>query len=295
MNGIGGQGVRVRPDADLRTIIPVILCGGTGRRLRPLSRSGRPKPFLRLGGRQTMLQQTALRVRECAAPVIIVNHELAGRARADMAGIGIAPALIVEEPCGRNTAPALAAAADLMPDRLLLILPSDHWIGNPEVLLGAIRKAAALAQAGWIVTFGVRPTRAETGFGYIQRGAAMQRGIYRIDRFVEKPPRPVAKALLRAGVSDWNSGIFLLSAATALSELERFESGLLAAVRAAVRAGHRREDGIALGEAFSAILPLSIDVAVMERSEKTLVVPVDMEWSDLGTWPAVIRRCFCAF
>lgn len=243
-----------------------------------------------------MFQQTMLRVRDCAAPVIILNHELAGRARADMAEIGVAPTLVVAEPCGRNTAPALAAAALTMPpDSLLLVLPSDHWIGNPEALLRAIGHAVPLAQRGWVVAFGVRPTRPETGFGYIRRGAMIENGVFRIARFVEKPPRAIAASLLRGGASDWNSGMFLLSAATALSEIECFEPGLLSVVQNAVHEGESTGDSLRLGGGFSAAPPLSIDVAVMERSQKTLVVPVEMDWCDLGTWRSVIRRYFRAF
>ncbi|MBI2233875.1 MAG: NTP transferase domain-containing protein [Micavibrio aeruginosavorus] len=286
----------MQPDHALQAVVPVILCGGTGRRLRPLSRPRCPKPFLRLYGRHTMFQQTMLRVRDCAAPVIILNHELAERARADMAEVGVAPALVVAEPRGRNTAPALAAAALMMPpDSLLLILPSDHWIGNPEALLQSIGRAAPLAQKGWIVAFGVRPTRPETGFGYIRRGSMIENGVFRIDRFVEKPPRAIVASLLQDGASDWNSGMFLLSAGAALSELECFEPGLLSAVRNAVHEGGLTGDGIRLGDRFSVAPPLSIDVAVMERSQKTLVVPVDMDWCDLGTWRSVIRRYFRAF
>jgi mannose-1-phosphate guanylyltransferase len=152
--------------------------------------------------------------------------------------------------------------------------------------------AAPVAAQGGIVSFGIRPTRVETGFGYIRRGQIVSDGIYKIDRFVEKPPRDTARAMVRSGAYDWNSGIFLLSAATARSELERFEPGLIKVVRDSVQNGVQDGPWLALSDDFAACPGLSFDVALMERSDKTLVVPVDLEWSDLGTWPAVLQKIF---
>lgn len=274
----------------LENVVPVVLCGGKGLRLRPLSRPSCPKPFLRLGAAHTMLQETLLRVRPCAAPVLVMNAMMRERAAENMRAISLRPRYAILEPCGRNTAPALAAAAALLDDDIMLVLPSDHWIGNPEALLQAVEKAVPRARDGWIVSFGIRPRRVETGFGYIRRGPVVGDGIHRIDRFVEKPPREIAKVLIRSGTCDWNSGIFLLSARTARQELERFEPALMRAARDAAETA--TVDGVwrTLGGGFADCPALSIDVALMERSDKTLVVPVDLDWSDMGTWPAVIRR-----
>jgi mannose-1-phosphate guanylyltransferase/mannose-6-phosphate isomerase len=276
----------------LPDIVPVILCGGAGRRLRPLSTSARPKPFLKLGRRYSMLQETVLRVQSCAPPVLVLNHRLEKRAVAALKDIDIVPQKIILEPVGRNTAPALAAAAEMLKNSLMLILPSDHAIRNPQNLMQAVKLAAPLAKGGSIVSFGIKPRRAEPGFGYIRRGAVVAEGIFQIDSFIEKPPRNVAKALLRGGTCVWNSGIFLLSAETARAELKRFAPSLFSIVEGAVQNADRQGSFIRLSDSFAEAPALSIDVALMERSDKTLVVPVDLDWSDLGTWPALLRFIF---
>lgn len=242
-----------------------------------------------------MLQKTMLRMRGMAAPVLVLNMALRDRALHDMAEIDIIPRQIILEPVGRNTAPALAAASVLHDGAdLLLILPSDHDIRNPEILFAAVERAADLAAQGWIIAFGIHPRRVETGFGYIRRGKARDDGIYQIERFIEKPVYDVAKDLIKNGDCDWNSGIFLLSAQTAQDELERFEPALLTQVKMASQSARRDRDGgtdcITLGAEFATAPACSIDVAVMERSDKALVMPIDLDWSDLGTWPALLRR-----
>lgn len=242
-----------------------------------------------------MLQKTLLRVRPLAAPVLILNAALHPRAQKDMAEIGIVPAQIILEPVGRNTAPALAAASVLHnDDDLLLILPSDHDIRNPETLWAAVDRAAPFAAQGSIIAFGIRPRRVETGFGYIRRGGVVADGLYHIDRFIEKPPYAVAKTLIDGGDCDWNSGIFLLSAHTARTQIEYFEPAMMASVKRAAQSAHRTHNAtthiIALGDEFSNAPARSIDVAIMEHSTKTLVMPIALNWSDLGTWPALLRR-----
>ena len=242
-----------------------------------------------------MLQKTMLRVRALAAPVLVLNAALCERTKGDMAEIGITPRSLILEPVGRNTAPALAAVSILHDDSdILLILPSDHDIRNPDVLFDAIRRAAPFAAQGHIIAFGIRPRRVETGFGYIRHGTAMGDGLYHIERFIEKPPYDVARNLVQSGQCDWNSGMFLLSAKTARDELERFESDLLNHVKDSVQFASRTQDGainsIALGPEFASSPSRSIDIAIMERSDKTLVMPIDLIWSDLGTWPALLRR-----
>jgi mannose-1-phosphate guanylyltransferase/mannose-6-phosphate isomerase len=274
----------------LKEIVPVVLCGGAGKRLRPLSRPSCPKPFLKLGSRYSMLQETLLRIQGCARPILVMNALLRDRAEQNLKGINCTPRHVILEPWGRNTASALAAAASLLEDDLMLVLPSDHWIGNPEALMQAVLKAADFARQGSIVSFGIRPSRIETGFGYISRGPVIVDGVHRIDRFVEKPPRDIARTLVRSGTYDWNSGIFLLSAKTARDELTCFEPGLMAAAKKSVVNATHDGPWCLLSEDFSQCPSRSIDVALMERSDKTLVVPVDLEWSDLGTWPSVIHK-----
>lgn len=242
-----------------------------------------------------MLQKTMLRVRALAAPVLVLNAALCERTKADMAEIGIVPRSLILEPVGRNTAPALAAVSVLHDDSdILLILPSDHDIRNPAVLFDAVHRAAPFAAQGHIVAFGIRPRRVETGFGYIRRGAALNEGIYHIERFIEKPSYDAARDLVQSGHCDWNSGMFLLSAKTARDELERFEPHLLNHVKDSVQSASCTQDGatnsITLGSEFASAPSRSIDIAIMERSDKTLVMPIDLIWSDLGTWPALLRR-----
>ncbi|MGZ9097420.1 MAG: mannose-1-phosphate guanylyltransferase [Micavibrio sp.] len=276
----------------LPEIVPVILCGGTGRRLWPISTPLCPKPFLKLGRQRSMLQDTVLRMRSCAPPVLVLNHMLERRAVAALKDIHIAPQKMILEPAGRNTAPALAAAASVLKNSLMLVLPSDHAIRNPENLIQAIERAVPLAREGNIVTFGIKPRRAETGFGYIRRGPAASEGIFRVDNFIEKPQRHIAKELLRDGACDWNSGIFLLTAETALSELKRFEPALLSIVESAVQDAKTGNAFIRLPDSFAKASAISIDVALMERSDKTLVAPIDLDWYDLGTWPSLLRFIF---
>lgn len=239
-----------------------------------------------------MLQETLLRVKPCAAPVLVVNQALEIRTVSEVSAINITPQKILLEPAGRNTAPALAAAALLLEEKLMLVLPSDHAIRNPDILLQAVEAAAPLAKQGRIICFGIKPRRPATGFGYIRRGPALSGDIFNVDEFIEKPPTHIAKALLRSGVCDWNSGIFLLSAETALAELERFEAGLLSCVENSVRGAGINDNLIRLSPVFAQAPSLSIDVALMERSEKTLVMPVELDWCDLGTWPAVLGHVF---
>lgn len=272
----------------MRDIVPVILCGGAGKRLWPFSTPARPKPFLKYGRRPSMLQATLLRMRDCGPPILVANQALSRVLLRQVAETGIIPRQILFEPARRNTAPALAAAALAAQSAdLLLVLPCDHAIRNPEALMRAVLSGKSWAQQGRIVAFGIRPRYAETGFGYICRGGAIGDGVYNITRFIEKPVRSVARALMNSGDCDWNSGIFLLSAATALEELEKFEPRLLDSVRAAMPASQSRE--CVLNGNFTQVSSLSIDVAVMERSDKTLVIPVALDWHDLGSFRSVFR------
>jgi mannose-1-phosphate guanylyltransferase len=272
-------------------IIPVILSGGTGVRLWPLSRLGRPKQLVSLTGGASLLRLTADRVADAArfeAPVIVAGEEDAEAAEAQLAG-GRAPSLLILEPCPRGTAAAIAAAALAAgEDDLLLVLPSDHSIADQAALLTVIEAAAPLAADNWLVTFGVRPDRPEIGYGYIKRGAQLTADVYETAAFVEKPPRETAEAFLADGNYDWNAGIFLFRAGAMIEALATHVPEVLAAVRAALTGG--RQDGSRLRpnqDAFAAAPALSIDRAVMEKADRVAVAPVDMGWSDVGSWDAV--------
>ncbi len=276
----------------MNPILPVILSGGAGTRLWPVSRSERPKQLQRIIGAETMLQATALRVADPAlfdAPLVIANDSHRAAVEAQLAEVGIRPATLILEPVGRNTAPAIALAALAVdPETLLLVLPSDHVIADVAAFHTAIRAAAALAAEGWLVTFGIHPNRPETGYGYIKRAEALGTAAYVAERFVEKPDRATAEAYLADGGYDWNGGIFLMRAGRYLEELGRHEPEMLAAVRAAMESARREGGHIYPGKfEFAAAPAESIDYAVMEKADRVAVVPVTMGWSDVGSWDAL--------
>ncbi len=276
-------------------IVPVILAGGSGSRLWPLSRSLHPKQFLRLTDpRKSLLQLTVERAAaldDVAPPLLVCNEEHRFLVAEQMREQGTAPAAILLEPLPRNTAPAIALAAlDCLnrdEDPVLLVLPADHDFRDGAGLVDAVEKARPSANAGRLVTFGVTPTRAETGYGYIRAGAG-DGGVYGIDEFVEKPDQATAERYLAAGGYYWNSGIFVFRASAYVGELERHAPDILAACREAhVRvcsdADFRRIDR----EAFSACRAESIDYAVMERTDRAAMVALDAGWSDVGAWSAL--------
>lgn len=279
---------------DFKAIIPVILAGGKGMRLRPLTHR-LPKPFLRLRAPHTLLQQTVLRASGMAAPAIAANAEHRPRILTDMAALNIAASQLFLEPEGRNTAPALAAAAHYFTargaDPLLLVMPADHAIRQPAALQAAIKTAIPAARAGRFVLFGVTPTRPATGYGYIKRGAVIDGNTFAVEAFTEKPDAATARSYLAAGNHDWNSGIFLLSAATFLARLKELDPVLHENSYKSVARASRLQNSIYLEKsAFTACPHVSIDRAVMEKSDNLAVVPVDMGWRDLGTWPELIRH-----
>ena len=284
-----------QPDDILNEIIPVILAGGAGRRLRPLTSAKTPKPFLRLCSPHTLLQQTALRVGAMQPPAVISVAPLRERIIADMSAIGIVPQQIFLEPEGRNTAPAVAVAAHYFAaagkDPLLLVMPSDHAIKKPQALLDAVRAGAPLARAGTFVLFGVRPLRPETGFGYIHRGAQVRPGIFSVTAFAEKPDAATARRYVSDGGYDWNSGIFLFSAATLLARLREIDPVLHENSYRAVARASRLQNAIFLEkDSFGACPAESFDRAVMEKAGNLAVVSTDMEWRDLGRWPDLVRH-----
>jgi mannose-1-phosphate guanylyltransferase/mannose-6-phosphate isomerase len=278
-------------------IHPVILSGGSGTRLWPMSRALYPKQLLRLLGRESLLQQTVRRVADVkrfAAPLIVANEEHRFIIAEQLREIAVAPRAILLEPIGRNTAPAACAAAlslaESDPEALLLLLPSDHSIADVGAFVAAVDRAAVAARHGAIVCLGIEPQHAETGYGYIRRGAAFEAidGVFRVMEFIEKPDAARAKAYLASGEHFWNGGIFLFPAQVYLDELERLRPDMLAACRKALIEARRDADFIRLGkEAFAAGPADSIDYAVMEHTRRAAVAPVDMGWSDIGSWDAL--------
>ena len=274
-------------------IVPLIMAGGSGSRLWPLSRRMLPKQFLSLTGEQSMLQQTLGRLDgvDVSAPIVVCNEEHRFLAAQQLNEIGCRDATVVLEPAGRNTAPAIAAAALLAlqqnDDPLLLVLAADHSIADIAAFHLAILQAAALARKDHLSTFGIVPAVAETGYGYIRSGEPCGDG-FAVAAFVEKPDHDTAQAYVDSGEYYWNSGMFLFRASLFLEELERFSPGIMVACREAVSNGKRDLDFFRLDEkSFSACPSESIDYAVMEKTDKAVVVPLDAGWNDVGSWSAL--------
>jgi mannose-1-phosphate guanylyltransferase / mannose-6-phosphate isomerase len=275
-------------------IRPVILSGGSGTRLWPLSRAAYPKQLMPLVGEQSLLQETVERVGDPAlfsAPLLICNDEHRFLVAEQLRALGRKPEAIVLEPLGRNTAPAVTAAALMAePETLLLILPSDHYIADAAAFRAAVATAARAAEGGALVTFGIAPHAPETGYGYIRRGEALKDkpGCHRVAAFVEKPDSTTAARYLASGEYLWNGGMFLFRADRFLAELARFEPAMKAAVESAVAGAKRDLDFIRLDkDAFAAAPANSIDYAVMEKTKDAAVVPVEMGWTDVGSWAAL--------
>jgi mannose-1-phosphate guanylyltransferase/mannose-1-phosphate guanylyltransferase/mannose-6-phosphate isomerase len=234
-----------------------------------------------------MLQRTATRVADrsrFAAPLVVTGAAQADAVAAQLAEAGVEDARLIVEPVGRNTAPAVALAAlAAAPEDLLLVMPSDHLIGDVDAFAAAVKKAAPVAAEGWLVTFGIRPGRAETGYGYIRRAEAIGEGVFRAAAFVEKPDAPTAEAYLADGGYDWNGGIFLFLAGSYLDALAEHAPDIAGGVRAFLGASASAPDTAA----FEDIRAESIDRAVMEHAARVAVVPVEMAWSDVGCWQAL--------
>jgi len=277
--------------------IPVILSGGAGTRLWPLSRELYPKQFLPLVGERTMIQETALRAQglpDLAGPIVVCNEAHRFLVGEQLRQVGIEPTSILLEPTGRNTAPAVAVAALAAlagraggGDPLLLVLPADHVLPDAAAFREAVAAALPAAQAGQLVTFGVVPTRAETGYGYI-RQAAGSGPVRAVAQFVEKPDAARARAFVESGEYLWNSGMFLLPARAYLDELGRLDAAMLAACRKAFEFAATDLDFVRLDvAAFESCRADSIDYAVMEKTKLAAVVPLAGAWSDVGSWAAL--------
>lgn len=274
-------------------MIPVILSGGSGTRLWPLSRGVYPKQFLPLVSDKTMVQETVLRLNgidNLQAPIAICNEEHRFMMAEQLWEIDAQPEAIILEPVGRNTAPAvaLAALAAKNPDDILLVLPADHVIENIPAFQQAVAKAGELAEQGYLVTFGIVPTAAETGYGYIKRSAEKISAAFKVAEFVEKPDADVAQAYVNSGEYYWNSGMFAFKASRYLQELEKFSPEMLAACRLSFNGAQTDVDFVRLNkDAFIQCPSDSIDYAVMEKTDKAVVIPLDAEWSDVGSWFAL--------
>jgi mannose-1-phosphate guanylyltransferase / mannose-6-phosphate isomerase len=276
-------------------LIPLILSGGSGTRLWPVSRRNLPKQFLSLSGDGTLFQQTVIRTRslpDVAAPIVVASEDHRFLAADQLLEIRAEGAGIVLEPIPRNTAPAIALGAmkalERDPDALLLVLPADHLIGDTESFTTAVQQALPAAREGWLVTFGIRPDRPETGFGYIRRAESIGGDAFRVAQFVEKPDQTTAQSYLDNGGYDWNSGMFLFKAARFLEELGQHAPEMLAAVQAAYETKHGDLDFMRVdAEAFAKVPDNSIDYAVMEKTSHAAVIPVSCAWSDIGSWSAL--------
>lgn len=277
-------------------IVPVIMAGGKGTRLWPLSRATAAKQFLKVVGEETLFQSTLQRVSDTSlyeAPLVVTNEEFRFLVAEQAREQGVALSGILLEPVARNTAAAIAVAARVVaerfgPDAALLVLASDHAITVDAVYLASITAAATAARSGKLVTFGITPTEPATGYGYIELGADLGNGAHAVSRFVEKPDAQKAQALIDAGNYYWNSGMFLFCATNIIDELERYAPEVMAAATEAVAKATKDIDFIRLNtEAFTAAPSISLDYAVMEKTANAAVVPSAIQWSDLGSWDAV--------
>jgi mannose-1-phosphate guanylyltransferase/mannose-6-phosphate isomerase len=277
----------------MNNTIPVLMCGGSGTRLWPVSRSSEPKQFHALAGQSSLFQQTVQRFRteQYAEPIIVVNTSHRDLALREIGQLSTGAARLLVEPCVRSTGPAIAAAAALIaeedPDRLMLVAPSDHIMEQPDLFSQAVAQAAQAARQGRIVPFGIRPTHPETGFGYIEIEEAFDSASFKVAGFVEKPVRAVAEKLVAGERHLWNSGIFMFTARTILDELERHAPEVLACARRALTLAQRGNDTIRLAAEFDTAPVISIDYAVLERSDRLVCIPVSPEWRDLGSWSAL--------
>jgi len=279
-------------------LVPVILSGGAGTRLWPLSRELYPKQLLPLTGRHTMLQDTVLRLSglESGAPTVVANEAHRFLVAEQLREIGCTPNAIVLEPKGRNTAPAIALAAHAAlaadaGDAVLLVLPADHVIRDVAEFHRAIGIASAAARAGALATFGIVPSAPETGYGYIRRGAR-EGELYRIAEFVEKPDAARAQSYLEAGDYYWNSGMFMFRARHYLEELEKYAPDIASVCRSSFACATRDLDFTRIDAAvFESCRSESIDYAVMEQTDSAVVVPLDAGWSDVGSWSSLHAAC----
>ena len=289
----------------MHPIIPVILAGGSGTRLWPLSRDLFPKQLIPLASEQTMLQNTVERlsgIENLGNPIVICNEKNRFMTAEQLMAVQVTPEAIILEPMGKNTAPAVAVAAlralSIHPDAVLLVLPADHHIEHRNRFHEALRTGIRFAMEDFLITFGIVPTAPETGYGYIKRGSPLDNqcnsdlpadtAVWAIERFVEKPDLDTAETYLASGDYCWNSGMFMFKAAAVLGELKKFAPAMVAACEKATQSGLEDLDFFRLNrDAFAACPADSIDYAVMEKTDRGAVIPMDVGWNDLGSWEAL--------
>lgn len=283
----------------MRPIRPVIMCGGSGTRLWPLSRKARPKHLLPLFAGRSLLQETATRLKPGMAglailpPLVITGAAQSGEVIAQLEAAGVAPAAVLVEPEGRNTAAVAAEAVawsrESGDSALMLLLPSDHYISAPGAFAGAVAAGARLAEGGRIVTFGIVPDRPHTGYGYIRSGEPLETG-FALAAFKEKPDAETASRYLAEGGYSWNAGIFLFHPEVMDAELAAHAPDIAGGARQGVGKSDRRGRLWHLDpDAFAAIPARPLDIAVMERTSKAAVIPTDMGWSDVGSWSSLFE------
>ncbi len=280
-------------------IIPIILAGGIGTRLWPLSRETFPKQFLRLVSQYSLLQETVLRTRslpDLSPPIIVCNVSHYFISHDHLKEIGIDNCHFILEPFGKNTAPAIACAAQWVLEKyadsstVLLVLPSDHYIADQQLFLEAVNKAKSTAEHGFLVTFGVAPSSPETGYGYIEAGEEISVNTFKVLKFIEKPPLESAKQYVENNSFYWNSGMFMFSPQVYLQELSKASPEVHQISIQAVRLAEKKDDYVRLDQqVFSSCPNISIDYAVMEKTARAVVIPLASSWNDLGCWTAVAK------
>lgn len=275
-------------------IIPIILAGGSGSRLWPLSREHYPKQLLSLVTDRSLLQETIKRTQdipEIENPIIICNKQYRFLIADQMLALGIQNPKLILEPTGRNTAPAIAIAAHIVetlyPNPLLLVLPADHIIQENDIFIDRIKTSKNLAEQGNLITFGVTPTYPETGYGYIKSGKALNEKIYAVKKFIEKPAHDLAEKYLKEGDYYWNSGMFFFKAKTYLEELKKHAPSIAQACENEIKSLKQSEGFYLLSDNFSNCPSESIDYAIMEHSQKVLISPLPVKWNDMGSWTAL--------
>lgn len=280
-------------------ITPVILSGGSGTRLWPLSNKKEPKQFLSLVNEKSLLQETLLRVMRCeniSAPMIVNSLKHQDLLAEQLSKIACTPFAIILEPVARNTAPAIAIAAFValatQSDPMLMVLPSDHVIRDHKAFCHAVKVAEEFTKQDFLVTFGIVPNRPETGYGYIKQGKKLHEQAFSVSSFVEKPDLKRAQEYLESGEYYWNSGMFVFRASVFLSELKRYEPEIYEVCKKVFESCKRDGECYYLDEKlFSDCKKISVDYAVMERTPRAVVVPVDAGWSDIGSWAALLDCC----